>query len=202
LNRRAELLPPDFGDQLAIIEVALRDGPSQLGKIPSHQEFMTVKLSLANFDERQHRETVLAQRCGRSQVREHRCALRPPSEQARQVARQFLDATATGDVRDLVALLTGDAALYADGGGRVPSAGRPILTADHVSRFFVGFRRRVTTAFAFRFVSINGRLGALMSANGKLDRAVSFEFEGDLIRAIYIVRNPEKLRHLAPLPLS
>jgi hypothetical protein len=41
-----------------------------------------------------------------------------------------------------------------------------------------------------------------MSANGKLDRAVSFEFEGDLIRAIYIVRNPEKLRHLAPLPLS
>ena len=126
----------------------------------------------------------------------------PPSEQAQQVARQFLDATATGDVRDLVALLTADAALYTDGGGRVPSAGRPILTADHVSRFFVGIRRRVTMAFAFRFVSINGRLGALMSANGKLDRAVSFEFEGDLIRAIYIVRNPEKLRHLAPLPLS
>ena len=126
----------------------------------------------------------------------------PPTEQARRVVQQFLHAAATGELGDLVALLTADATLYTDGGGRVASAGRPIVTADHVGRFFIGIRRLATAPLAFRLVAINGRPGALMTANGRLDRAVTFEFEGDRIRAIYIVRNPDKLAHLAAAPLS
>jgi RNA polymerase sigma-70 factor (ECF subfamily) len=124
----------------------------------------------------------------------------PPTAQAQRVVQQFLNATATGDVGDLIALLTADATLYTDGGGLVASAGRPITTADRVSRFFVGIRRRASAPLTFRMAQVNGRLGALMHAGNQLDRAVSFEFEGDRIRAIYIVRNPEKLRHLATPP--
>src|SRR5688572_23468435 len=120
----------------------------------------------------------------------------PPTEHAHRVVRQFLNATATGEVGDLLALLADDATLYSDGGGVVLAAGRPIHSADHISRFFVGIRQRAAEDLAFHFTSINGRAGALVMTGGRIDRAVSFEIDGDRITNIYLVRNPEKLRHL------
>ncbi len=119
-----------------------------------------------------------------------------PSPRARSVVEQFMAATKSGEVGDLLALLTEDATLYTDGGGIVASAGRPILTADRISRFFVGIRHHGPAAVEFRAAAINQRPGGLVYVGGKLDRAISFELEGDRIREIYIVRNPEKLRHL------
>jgi RNA polymerase sigma-70 factor, ECF subfamily len=37
-----------------------------------------------------------------------------------------------------------------------------------------------------------------VSGTNGLVQTVAFETEGDLVTAIYIVRNPDKLRHLAP----
>lgn len=121
---------------------------------------------------------------------------RAPSPRARSVVEKFLAATRTGEVEDLLALLTTDAMLYTDGGGLVPSAGRPIVTADHISRFFIGVRQRGAGAVEFHPAVVNHRLGALVFVDGRLDRTISFELHGDRISAIFIVRNPEKLRHL------
>jgi RNA polymerase sigma-70 factor (ECF subfamily) len=123
----------------------------------------------------------------------------PPSPRAQQIVQQFLAATASGDVRELMTLLTDDATLYSDGGGRVVAAGRPIRTADHVSRFFAGIRSRYAAlpGLEFRPVFVNGRPGALMLGEGRLINAYSFDLVGDRIRAIYLVRNPDKLHHLA-----
>lgn len=121
----------------------------------------------------------------------------PPSERARRVVQQFLAAMATGEVGDLLALLTDDATFYSDGGGRVTAAGRPIRGADRISRFFVGIRDRQPPEPEVEFTLVNGRAGALMKSRGAVYNAVSFEFDGDRIRTIYIVRNPDKLQHLA-----
>lgn len=123
----------------------------------------------------------------------------PPTDRARQIVQQFLAATATGEVSDLLALLTHDATLYTDGGGVVSSAGRPIQSADHVSRFFVGIRRHASRSPDIEPIFLNGRVGALVRFEGRLDRVLSFDFEGERIRAIYLIRNPDKLRHLASL---
>ncbi len=126
----------------------------------------------------------------------------PPTQQAREVVRRFLAATASGEVADLLALLTEDATLYTDGGGLVNAAGRPIRTADRVSRFFVGIRTRAPADQQIHFAEVNGRPGALVTTGGRVDRTLSFELAGDRVCAIYIVRNPEKLRHVATLPAS
>jgi RNA polymerase sigma-70 factor (ECF subfamily) len=131
-----------------------------------------------------------------------RDAERAPSARARSVVDTFLAATQTGDVADLVALLTSDATLLTDGGGLVASAGRPIVTADRISRFFVGVRRRTRARVDFHPAVINRHPGALVYVGGKLDRTISFELAADRIRAIYIVRNPEKLRHLQDARIS
>src|SRR5262249_45145245 len=122
-----------------------------------------------------------------------------PSAQARRVVEQFVNATVTGEVNDLLALLTDDATLYSDGGGQVVAVGRPIEGADHISRFFVGIRRFRHTDTELRFVGINGRPGVLMISDGRIFNAISFELAGDRVRNIYIIRNPEKLRHLSAL---
>ena len=43
---------------------------------------------------------------------------------------------------------------------------------------------------------INGAFGALLYLDGELDNTMSMAIDGEKIAAIYIVRNPDKLRHL------
>ncbi len=45
--------------------------------------------------------------------------------------------------------------------------------------------------------SNNGMPGFIVDAPEGPVQTVAFEIEGDVIRAVYVVRNPNKLRHLA-----
>jgi RNA polymerase sigma-70 factor (ECF subfamily) len=121
----------------------------------------------------------------------------PPDEQARQLVDQFLAASATGDVQRLLEMLAEDAVIYSDGGGRVRAAGRPVASADHVSRFFAGIWPRLPADTEWRLARINRRPGALMLSRGEVFGVCSFELAAGRIRQIYFVLNPEKLRHLA-----
>ncbi|HEU5079482.1 MAG TPA: RNA polymerase sigma-70 factor [Opitutaceae bacterium] len=130
-------------------------------------------------------------------LRGERPAETPPTEVAQRLAEKFLTAARSGDLSDLMALLKDDATMYTDGGGVVSSAGRPIATADRIARFFIGIRRKSPGRKEHFPALVNGRVGALEYVNGVLDRAISFDFENEKIARLYIVRNPEKLRHLA-----
>ncbi len=127
----------------------------------------------------------------------HSAAL--PDARARRVVAEFMSAPATGNMDDLLAVLTADATLYSDGGGKVLAARKPIHTALRVSRFFKGVQPRWPADTTVQFVGINGRPGALMLSGGQIYNAVAFELQGDRVQRIFIVRNPEKLQHLTPI---
>jgi RNA polymerase sigma-70 factor (ECF subfamily) len=120
----------------------------------------------------------------------------PPDDRARRVVERFMKASETGEVGELLALLTEDATIYSDGGGRVSAAGKPVRGAQQVSKFLVGIQPRLPADTVLRFVQINGRPGVLMSSGGELYNAACFDIEGERVRNIYIVRNPDKLRHV------
>lgn len=121
-----------------------------------------------------------------------------PTEQARKLMETFLAATSSGDIEGVLALLAEDSRLMSDGGGKVRAAGRPILGADHVSRFMLGVWPKFIGPMEHRRIDINGTPGLLMILNGVVQYAFSFEIAADRVQAIYIVCNPDKLRHLAP----
>ena len=121
-----------------------------------------------------------------------------PSERARQLVETFLAAAAGGEVQDVLALLADESAVYSDGGGRVKAAGRVIRGADHASRFLLGIWPRFMAGVKPSLVTINGSPGFVVSSAGRVDYALTFEVAGDRIQAIYIVCNPDKLRHFAP----
>jgi RNA polymerase sigma-70 factor (ECF subfamily) len=122
----------------------------------------------------------------------------PPTPQAQRLVEAFLAATAGGDVQGVLALLAEDSQVLSDGGGKVKAAGRPILGADHVSRFLLGIWPRFVTEMERRFV--DGCPGLLMSLDGRVHYAFSFEVAEGRVRNIYIMCNPDKLRHLARSP--
>ena len=48
-----------------------------------------------------------------------------------------------------------------------------------------------------RFATINGLPGAILDGPDGLVQTATFEIEDDVIRALDVVRNPNKLRHVA-----
>jgi RNA polymerase sigma-70 factor, ECF subfamily len=120
----------------------------------------------------------------------------PTDAKAEQIVQQFLAACATGDLQSFLAVLTDDVVLYSDGGGKMKAARRPIRSADHVARFFIGLRERAFLGTQIQFVRVNGEIGLVARRmSGRVDVS-AFAFSGGRIKAIYIVSNPDKLRGL------
>jgi RNA polymerase sigma-70 factor (ECF subfamily) len=110
----------------------------------------------------------------------------------------FIGAAKSGDTAALTRLLASDARVVTDGGGKVPAALNVIEGAHHVAAFLAGVvRKGWTDEMSVRFDIINGLPGLIMTGPRGLVQTNAFEIEGDTVKAIYVVRNPDKLRHLA-----
>jgi RNA polymerase sigma-70 factor (ECF subfamily) len=122
-----------------------------------------------------------------------------------QLMSAFLAAMGSGDVDGVTRLLASDVRVVTDGGGRVRSALDVIEGSDRAARFLVEVTRPRPGQwwrhdFTVRFASINGLPGVIVDAPEGAMQTTAFEIEGDAIRALYVVRNPDKLRHLAKAP--
>jgi RNA polymerase sigma-70 factor (ECF subfamily) len=110
----------------------------------------------------------------------------------------FMSASRSGDLSALTRLLASDARLVTDGGGKVSAALNVIEGANHVAAFLAGaVRKGWTDEMTFRFDTINGLPGLIVTEPRGLVQTTAFEIEDDAVKAIYVVRNPDKLRHLA-----
>lgn len=140
-----------------------------------------------------------------SRSKEHLAHRRTRFQAARSegesLVRTFFAACQSGDPSQVLATLAPEATMYADGGGRVKAASRPVVGADNVARFFIGIRRFSGDPIV-RLARINGTVGALFYQEGKLMQTMSFEIVNDRIETISIMRNPDKLAHLANLDPS
>ncbi len=138
----------------------------------------------------------LASRARRA-VRDNRPAPAATPDSHARLLQAFSAAVASGNVRQLAELLREDAVALTDGGGRKFAARNPIIGADKVARFFIGLAGK-TAGQEVRIepAMINGAVGALLYLDGELDLTLSMAIDGEKIAAIYIVRNPDKLRHL------
>lgn len=113
----------------------------------------------------------------------------------------FFAAVHTGDLNTLTRFLVNDVQVVTDGGGKVVSALNVLEGADRAARFLIGVARKGWREdFTLCFATINGLPGVIVNGpNGPVQTA-AFEIEDDVIRALYVVRNPDKLRHLAAVP--
>jgi RNA polymerase sigma-70 factor (ECF subfamily) len=134
----------------------------------------------------------------RTHVREARPRFKVEKQRGLELAEAFFQASRSGDMRALGALLTADVAAYADGGGKRPAAVEPVRGRDAVVALFerVTAYLREHPSTLIRMAFVNGLPGFVTrEADGELQTTALLLEEGR-VAAIYVMRNPDKLRHL------
>ena len=121
-------------------------------------------------------------------------------EQEERLMDSFLEACMSGDMEGLLALLSEDATLWSDGGGKTRAALNPIYGADRVARFFFGILRKAPPGLVVRRASVNGRPGFIgYFEDGRPQSVTTFDVAEGSIQGIRLVVNPEKLGSVPPL---
>lgn len=109
---------------------------------------------------------------------------------------QFTRAFQKGNIDKMLELLRTDAVYIADGGGKVTAAIKPIYTSERIVFLFSSILKKLPENTTQELKIVNGRPGVVISINGYVAYVLSFEFKVDEIARIYMVANPEKLKHL------
>ncbi len=116
-----------------------------------------------------------------------------PAPQPADTVRKFKQAWEAKDIVALVGLLDPDATAVADGGGVVSAMLLPLDGGEQIAGAFVDLAARVPDLTLLER-TVNGQPGLVGQLEGATVVVMAFDLAGDLIKHIWAVRNPEKLR--------
>jgi RNA polymerase sigma-70 factor (ECF subfamily) len=137
-----------------------------------------------------------------SRARTHVRAARPrfhmPRERGLEIAAAFFAASRNGDMQQLRSLLANDVTAYADGGGKIPAAMQPIVGLEDVIQHHEALARIYAESMSqlVQYGLINGLPGFVTVEHDNPLQTTALQIEDDKIVGIYVMRNPDKLRHL------
>lgn len=132
----------------------------------------------------------------RERVRAERPRFRAEPEKHQRLLGEFLTAVAANDTSRLVAMMTSDVRFVSDGGGKAPAALRVVNSPEEVAKLIMHLAGAKGGPRDMKFVTLNG-VPSIWFLDGKgFESVVQFAIEDELVQAIYIVRNPDKLAHL------
>jgi RNA polymerase sigma-70 factor (ECF subfamily) len=143
----------------------------------------------------------------RDHVQERRSRFDADESEQRRVTERFLEATSTGNLEALMAVLSPGVTLVADGGGRALAPRRPVRGAEKVARFLLAVATEERMARFLRSVGsepivadlrvsmapVNGGPGILVVSGDKPISALVLDVSEGVVRTIHLVANPEKL---------
>ncbi|MEV7679793.1 RNA polymerase sigma factor SigJ [Streptomyces sp. NPDC088341] len=143
-------------------------------------------------------EAAVRQLAGRARrhVEERRPRYDVDPAERRDLTERFLAAAGGGDMEALIGLLAPDVRLVGDSGGKAKAPLRVVEGADKVARFFAGVAGDAGL-YESRTVEINGAVALLFLREGKPDLVLQLEIADGTVRAVHIVRNPDKLSGVA-----
>jgi RNA polymerase sigma-70 factor, ECF subfamily len=135
-------------------------------------------------------------------VRAERPRFEVPRETHLKLLTRFMQAAQSGQREAIRALLADNAEAIGDGGGKVPSVAHSLAGPDRVANLFWAHYLKHGGGISYRIATINGEPGLLRYVRGRLESAQALVTDGERIVSIYVVRNPDKLAHIAPALLS
>ena len=134
----------------------------------------------------------------RSHVRDARPRYKLEKAHGLEIANAFFAASRSGDMGALGAMLAADVGMWSDGGGKRPAAMVPVLGFDTV----MTLHRSLAVLFGkygstlVQVGTINGLPGFVTrEADGEF-QTTALEIEDGRIVGIYVMRNPDKLKHM------
>ncbi|MFK7930488.1 MAG: RNA polymerase sigma-70 factor [Myxococcota bacterium] len=136
----------------------------------------------------------------RRHVQQGRPRFDAPGPAVDALVMRFGVACLTGDLEGLVQSLSEDATLWSDGGGVVHAAARPIRGPKYIAKFLLGIVRIRGAMTPPKMMWVNGQPGAIFFEDGRVESALVLDISDSKVVGVRIVRNPNKLTHLAAQP--
>jgi len=118
-----------------------------------------------------------------------------PAE-AEKLVGSFVAALKNGDLESMLTRLAENVVLVADGGDKPGALLRPLEGAQPVARAMLHAARKHGVAGDVRGATVNGLPGLVRFEGGFARAVLAFGIEGGRIQAVFVISNPEKLRHL------
>ncbi|WP_460988143.1 sigma-70 family RNA polymerase sigma factor [Sphingobium sp. TomTYG75] len=136
----------------------------------------------------------------REHVRSERTRFPVERDHGLAIVEAFYEASRAGDAAKLGSLLADDVRFHSDGGGRRPAAGRILDGAVEVLRGLSAiFRLRCGHPELVKQAFVNGLPGFVTREADGILQTTALLIENDHVKAIYVMRNPDKLRHVEKL---
>jgi RNA polymerase sigma-70 factor (ECF subfamily) len=134
----------------------------------------------------------------RTLVRAERPRFEVPKEHGFQIAEAFFAASRSGDMSTLRSLLAADVTVHSDGGGKRPAAMAPVVGIDEVIRVHTSLAKIFAQSASrlVRYGLINGLPGFVTVEAGDTLQTTALEIVDGKVVNVYVMRNPDKLRHL------
>lgn len=138
---------------------------------------------------------ILARARQRIDERRPRFAASPAD--AEKLVAPFLAALRDGDLEGMLARLAENVVLVSDGGNKPGALLQPLHGATPVARAMLHATRKHGVGQAdIRRASVNGLPGLVRFQDGRAEAVLAFGVVGDHIASVFVISNPEKLRHL------
>lgn len=118
---------------------------------------------------------------------------------SQDLVHDFIKALKQGNLNQVISMLDQNVVLISDGGGKVTAAVEPIETRDYVAEFLFGPVRQASMIEGISHIEIsqiNGQPALILRSNEGIHTVGMIHVENNMIRNIYFVRNPDKLKHV------
>jgi RNA polymerase sigma-70 factor (ECF subfamily) len=105
----------------------------------------------------------------------------------------FLEAARGQDMDTLVSLLDENVVLHGDGGGKAIAIKKAVVGRMAVARFIIAVTQTLPPDATVEEIELNGAPGLVAKAGGRIVVAIMIDTDGERIRSVFAVANPDKL---------
>jgi RNA polymerase sigma-70 factor, ECF subfamily len=117
-------------------------------------------------------------------------------DRLKSLVPRFLDALHSDDHASLMMLMSEDATLVSDSGGRVRATLKVVQGNERIARLLIGLRRKKAGRTIEKPMLVNNDLGIVSYVDGQPAAVLWFEIESRKIVRIYRILNPDKLKRV------
>jgi len=137
----------------------------------------------------------------RRQVEERQPRFEASRAEREEVVGRFFAAARDGDLDGLLELLSADAVMHGDGGGKAPALGASLHGRERVAKALIGlFGIGAAIGARLEPVWVNGQPGArFLDPDGALINVLALDVLDGQVQVVRSVVNPDKLGHLGRL---
>jgi RNA polymerase sigma-70 factor, ECF subfamily len=182
---------------LAFLVVLERLTPTERAAFIMHQVFDYAHADVATALEMSEATARQAFHRAKKHLAANRPRFAPSEAEHARMLTAFASALAGRNLSELLSLLSEDAVLYADGGGKVRGAAlRPVIGGEKVARFLVGLidRSLIEPALVWNVQAVNAWPALVGRGSSGIVAVINIETDGKRIVAVRNLVNPDKLQ--------